>query len=139
MATREEMIALMRKYSPKIKTSFEFHIKGDIPSKKIDHALKAFASGLDRTTIIGFYDTTVANTGKSGYIFTDTKVYYHETMSKPRKLWYYDIKSIELFDTQKKDCDRGIRFHLYDGTTISWTSCFLNKKPLYDFFNRFKI
>jgi len=135
MATREEMIALMRKYSPKIKTSFEFHIKGDIPSKKIDHALKAFASGLDRTTIIGFYDTTVANTGKSGYIFTDTKVYYHETMSKPRKLWYDDIKSIELFDTQKKDCDRGIRFHLYDGTTISWTSCFLNKKPLYDFFN----
>ena len=134
MASREDLIALMRKYSPKIKTSFEFHIKGEIPSKKIDHALKAFASGLDRTTIIGFYDTTVANTGKSGYIFTDTKVYYHETMSKPKKLWYDDIEKVELFDIQKKDCDRGIRFHLYDGTTVSWTSCFLNKKPLYDFF-----
>ena len=79
MATREEMIALMRKYSPKIKTSFEFHIKGDIPSKKIDHALKAFASGLDRTTIIGFYDTTVANTGKSGYILPTQKY----TITKP--------------------------------------------------------
>lgn len=134
MTSREKMIELIRKYGPEIRTAFEFHIKGDIPSKKIDRALKTFANGLDRTTIIGFYDTTIANSGKSGYIFTDTKVYYHETMSKPQKLWYDDIERLELFDTQKEDCDRGLRFYLYDGTVINWTSCFLNKTPLHSFF-----
>lgn len=134
MYSRQDLIELMRKYSCKIRTSFEFHIKGDIPSKKIDHALKTFANGLDRTTIIGFYDTTITNSGKSGYIFTDSKVYYLETMSKPKKLWYDDIEKVELFDTHKKDCDRGIRFYLFDGSVVSWTSCFLNKTPLYDFF-----
>ena len=134
MYSRQDLIELMRKYGCKIRTSFEFHIKGDIPSKKIDHALKTFANGLDRTTIIGFYDTTITNSGKSGYIFTDSKVYYLETMSKPKKLWYDDIEKVELFDTHKKDCDRGIRFYLLDGSVVSWTSCFLNKTPLYDFF-----
>ena len=134
MYSRQDLIELMRKYGCKIRTSFEFHIKGDIPSKKIDHALKTFANGLDRTTIIGFYDTTITNSGKSGYIFTDSKVYYLETMSKPKKLWYDDIEKVELFDTHKKDCDRGIRFYLFDGSVVSWTSCFLNKTPLYDFF-----
>lgn len=134
MYSRQDLIELMRKYGCKIRTSFEFHIKGDIPSKKIDHALKTFANGLDRTTIIGFYDTTITNSGKSGYIFTDSKVYYLEPISKPKKLWYDDIEKVELFDTHKKDCDRGIRFYLFDGSVVSWTSCFLNKTPLYDFF-----
>lgn len=134
MASRKALIELMRKYACEIRTSFEFHIKGEIPSKKVDNALKSFANGLDRTTIIGFYDMTVTNNGKSGYIFTDTKVYYKEIMSKPQKLWYDDIERIELFDTYKKDCDRGIRFYLYDGSEVSWTSCSLNKTPLYYFF-----
>lgn len=135
MASHKELIELMRKHSSQIKTSFDFHIKGDIPSKKIDNAIKTFAQGLNRETIIGFYDTTVTGSGKSGYIFTDTKIYYHETMSKPQKLWYDDIKCVELFDTHKKDCDRGIRFCLYDGSKVVWTSCFLNKTPLFNFIN----
>lgn len=126
----EEKVELMRKYASDIRTNFPFHIQGDIPSRKIDAALKKFASGLDKTTIIGFYDTTVMENGKNGYIFTDTKVYYQETLEKPKKIWYDDIKSVELFNTNKKDCDKGIRIDLYDGSTISWTSCFLNKTPL---------
>lgn len=134
MGQHTEKIELLRKYSSKIKTSFDFHVGTSIPSKKIDNALKSFASGLDRKTIIGFYDTTVTGTGKSGYIFTDTKVYYHESFEKPKKLWYNDIESIELYNTEKKDCDRGLRFHMADGTTILWSSSFLNKTPLMDFF-----
>lgn len=127
MDSHEDKIKLMRKYASDIRTSCEFHVKGDIPSKKIDVALKKFAHGMDRTTIIGFCDTTIANSGKSGYIFTDTKVYYLETLEKPKKLWYDDIKSVELAKTYKsKDCDKELVFHLYDGTTITWTSVFLN-------------
>ena len=135
MTSHEELIELMRKYAMQIRTSFDFHIKGDIPSKKIDHALKTFAQGLNRESIIGFYDTTIAGSGKSGYIFTDTKIYYHETMSKPQKLWYDDIEHIELFDTHKKDCDRGVRFYLFDGSQVIWNSCYLNKTPLFNFIN----
>lgn len=135
MGLHENKIELLKKYASKISTNFSFHIKGNIPSKKIDNAVKKFASGIDRDSIIGFYDTTVMGTGKSGYIFTDTKIYYLETLEKPQKIWYDDIKKISLFKTDKKDCDKGIRLEMYDGTSISWTSCFLNKTPLMYFMN----
>lgn len=134
MEQHEEKIELLRKYYSDIETSYGFHIKGDIPSKKIDNALKKFASGMDRTTIIGFYDTTITGSGKAGYIFTDNKVYYLEPMEKPKKLWYDDIKNIEVSNDENKDCDRSITFNLYDGSTVVWTSCSLNKTPLYQFF-----
>lgn len=136
MGQHEEKIELIRKYSNKICTSFPFHVKGDIPSKKIDNALKKFASGMDRNTIIGFYDTTLMGNGKNGYIFTDTKIYYLGTLEKSGKIWYDDIKSIDLFNKDKKDCARGIRFNMYDGSSISWTSSFLNKTPLKEFIEK---
>lgn len=136
MTDHEKKIEIMRKYYHEIKTSSDFFIKGEIPTKRVDNALKKFAFGMDRTTMIGFYDTTVAGSGKNGYIFTDTKVYYLDLFEKPKKLWYDDIKSVELVDKYKyKDCDRGLQFNLYDGSTVTWTSCFLNKTPLLNFFN----
>lgn len=135
MVSHEAKIELMRKYASDISANCEFHVKGNIPSKKIDNALKKFAHGMDRTTIIGFCDTTIANSGKSGYIFTDDKVYYLEVLEKPKKLWYDDIKQIEIIKTHKsKDCDKELVFYLYDGSIITWTSVFLNKTPLYHFF-----
>lgn len=135
MDQHQKKIELMRKYASKIQTGFSFHIKGDIPSKKIDNAIKKWANGLDRNTIIGFYDTTVMESGKEGYIFTDTRVYYLQTLEKPKKLWYDDIESVSLEGYNAKDCNNRILFHMYDGTTIEWTSIFLNKKPLKDFFD----
>lgn len=135
MGLHEEKIELVKKYSRSICTSYGFHNGDYIPSKKIDNAIKKFANGLDKNTIIGFYDITLTGNGKSGYIFTDTKVIYSDMLEKPKKIWYDDIESVELFDTHKKDCDRGLRFNMYDGSTVSWTSCFLNKTPLYNFFN----
>ena len=136
MTDHEKKIEIMRKYYKEIEAVSEFFIKGEIPSKRIDNALKKFASGMDRTTIIGFFDTSLVGNGKGGYIFTDSKVYYLEIFEKPKKLWYDDIKSVELINQHEvKDCDRGLQFNLYDGTTITWTSCFLNKTPLLKFFN----
>lgn len=135
----EEKIEIMRKYLRFIATSSSnYHIKGDIPSKKIDAAISKFASGMDRTTVIGFYDTTVLGNGKNGYVFTDDKIYYLETMEKPKKLWYDDIKHLELARTDKKDCDRELRITLNDGSTINFTSCFLNKTPFMNFLNEMK-
>lgn len=135
MGQFEDKIELLRKYYGKISTTYGFYIRDDIPSKKIDNALKKFAFGMDKSTIIGFYDTTIIGNGKAGYIFTDTKIYYLEILEKPKKIWYDEIKSVELFDIYKKDCDRGLKFNMYDNSVISWTSCYLNKIPLLDFFN----
>lgn len=134
----EEKIELIKKYLGDIATNTGYHIKGDIPSKKIDAAINKFASGLDRTTVIAFYDTTVWGSGKNGYIFTDDKIYYLETLEKPKKLWYEDIKQLEITKTNKKDCDRELVVTLNDDSTIVFTSCFLNKTPLMNFLNEIK-
>lgn len=133
MSVHEEKIEIMRKYLSKMNTFYAYHVKGEIPSKKIDNAINKFANGLDRTTIIGFYDTSLGGTGKCGYIFTDTKVYYLQTLEKPRKLWYDDIESVEIINAGKKDCDNKIKISLYDGSQLTWTDGLINKTPLCDF------
>lgn len=134
MSEHEEKIEIMRKYLYKMNTLYACHIKGEIPSKKIDNAIKKFANGLDRTTIIGFYDTSLAENGKCGYIFTDTKVYYLQSLEKSRKLWYDDIESVEIIQAGKKDCDNKIKISLYDGKQLIWVDGLINKTPLRDFF-----
>ena len=129
----EEKIEIMRKYLGKIANGFCYHIKGDIPSIKIDNAIKAFASGIDRTSIIGFFDTTILGNGKNGYIFTDEKIYYLDTLEKPKKLWYDDIKSMQIISTHKKDCDRVLKIIQYDDAEVLITSPFINKTPLKEF------
>lgn len=134
MGQLKDITELLRKYYRLICTNNEFYLCDNIPAKKLDNAIARFASGVDRNSIIGFYDTTLTGSGKAGYIFTDTKVYYLELLDKPQKIWYDDIRIVELFDTFKKDCDRGLRLTLFDGSIVSWTSCYLNKTPLYNFF-----
>lgn len=129
----EEKIEIMRKYLGNIANGFAYHIEGDIPGKKIDNAIKKFASGMDRTSIIGFFDTTVMGNGKNGYVFTDDKVYYLDTLEKPKKFWYDDIQAIRITNTYKKDCDRILEITQYDGEEITISSSFINKTPLKEF------
>lgn len=133
MGKYEDKIEIMRKYLSKISIGFACHIKGDIPSKKIKSATKKFANGLDEDTIIGFYDTSLGGTGKNGYIFTDTKIYYLQTLEKPGKFWYDDIESVEVIKSGKKDCDNKIKISFYDGSKITWIDTLINKKPLCEF------
>lgn len=134
----EEKIEVMRKYLSEIAANTGYHIKGEIPSKKIDAAISKFAVGMDRTSVIGFYDTTVFGSGKNGYVFTDDKIYYLESLEKPKKLWYDDIQYLELRKTDKKDCDRELYITLKDGSVTVFSSCFLNKTPLMEFLNIMK-
>ena len=116
MTDHEKKIELMRKYALDINTSFSFHVKGEIPSKIIDNAIRKFAFGLDRTTIIGFYDTTITNSGKLGYIFTDSSVYYLETLEKPKVIDYEEISYVDVSNTHKRrDCDRELNLYMSGG------------------------
>lgn len=129
----KEKIEIMEQYLGNIANGFTYHVGNDIPRKKMDNALKKFAFGIDKTTIIGFFDTTVMGSGKNGYIFTDDKVYYLDILEKPKKFWYDDIKIITIMNTYKKDCDRTLEIIQYNGEKITMSSSFLNKTPLKEF------
>ena len=75
----------------------------DMTSKQWNNAKKMFASTAERETVIGFLDTTIMNSGKNGYLFTDEKVYYLESLKKPKKLWYDDIQSVTITDYKIKE------------------------------------
>ena len=136
MDQHQQKIELMRRYAYKICTESGsgFYVEGVIPVKKVDNAIKKYANGLDRDTIIGLYDTTITGNGKCGYVFTDTKVYYSQFLEKPQKLWYDDIERVESTSYKENDCENTIRLFMCDGTTIQWSDPLLNKAPLRDFF-----
>ena len=51
MTDHEKKVELLRKYHRNIAENTGFSIKGDIPIRSVDNALKKFASGMDRTTM----------------------------------------------------------------------------------------
>ena len=134
----EEKSEIMKKYLWKIAVYSSFYTKDNLPSKKIDNAIKCFASGANKKSIIGFFDTTVFETGKNGYVFTDDKIYFLDLLEKPKKLWYDDIKSMRIVDTHKKDCERTLEITQFDGKEILIKSYALNKTPLKEFLEKMK-
>lgn len=134
----EEKIELMKKYLPAINTGYGNYIGDSVPSKKLNNAIQKFASGLDRESVIGFYDITITGSGKYGFIFTDDKLYCRDAFEKPQKFWYEDIDHVELDQTHKKECDQELTVFLRDGSTVSFKSGFLNKPPLKRFLDKMK-
>ena len=113
-------------------------VKGEIPDYKIDPAVDSIAPGLDKTTIIGLYDATLFGSCKYGYIFTEDKLIYRLSFEKPQKIWYDDIQSLIIFETHKKDNEKGLRINLVDGSTLAITDYGVNKTPLRKFLNIMK-
>ncbi|WP_181950346.1 hypothetical protein [Streptococcus lutetiensis] len=135
MGVHEDKIAIMGKYLKEMSCSgCNCYIGGYIPDSKIDNAMKKFANGLDKSTVIGFYDTSMLDNGKSGYIFTDDKIYYQHLFDKPKKLWYDDIKSVKISNVGEIDSDSEIEITLYDGSILAFAGT-INKTPLRDFLN----
>lgn len=125
---------IMRKYLFKMNTNYKYYLKDDLPFKNIGNAINKFAKGLDKNTIIGFYDTSLIGNGKRGYIFTDTKIYFSQVFKK-NKIWYDDIKSVEIINTSEKDNLNKIKINLFDGTEIILNDNLINKTPLCEFLN----
>ena len=134
MSKRDDIIKILGKYYLKIKTEFDFQIGDSVSLKKIENAKNKFASGVSSESVVGLYDTSLFGTGKVGYLFTDTKIYYLEDFSSPKKIWYDEIKNIILLGEEKKDYNNELSFELSDGSSVSWKSTYLNKTPLLDFF-----
>lgn len=134
MGQHEDKVDILTKYYTDVIDLFRFYVGKNVPKKNIENARKKFARGVEDETVIGFYDTTVSSSGRQGFLFTDDKVYFLEVLEKPQKLWYDDIKSMEILDTHKKDSERKLKFNLYDGSSVTWNSIGMNKTPMYNFF-----
>lgn len=130
MVLDKRKIEIVEEYLPQIAEGFAWYTGDDISSKKLDNAAKKFASGLKPETVLGFYDTSVMSNGKNGYIFTDEKVYYHETLEKPGKFWYEDIEKLVISDFGKKDCDNELQVFFHDESSVTFRDSFVNKTPL---------
>lgn len=139
MEDHQKKLEIMEKYYQKIGTNFSFKLPDEITRKQLDNAKAKFARGLEEETILGFYDTTVLESGKNGFIFTDSKMYFLETLEKPKKIWYDDIQNIEIYNQHKKDHNRVLEIILENGDTIEITSSFVNKTPLFEFLNELLI
>lgn len=135
MTDHERKLEILRKYYQDIKVSCHpFLLADQISRKQLDNAISKFAQGVDRSTILGFYDTSFSENGKNGFLFTDTKVYYLEPFEKPKKIWYEDIAKVEIMNQFKdKDCDRWLGFDFRDGGTEMWTGPDMNKTPMLHF------
>lgn len=131
----ERKVRLFEKYCDKLCAVCGAAGPQSISDRQWKNAVDRFAHGARRDAVIGFFDTTVTGSGKSGYLFTDTKVYYLETLERPKKLWYDEIRQVDVINSEKRrDCDRTLQFMMKDGSSLEWTSLFLNKTPLCAFF-----
>lgn len=135
----EEKIIIMKKYLKNISTMDRIYLGHDeISNHVIENAIKNYASGLDISTIIGIYDTTLFGTGKNGFVFTDDRFYYLDFLGKPIKIWYDDIKNVSLNNTENEDSKRVLEILQYDGEIIRITSSLCNKTPLKEFLDIMK-
>lgn len=127
---------ILSKYLKKMPTNMDsFYLKDSIPSKKLNNALNSFASGFKKETVIGLYDTTVFGSSKEGILFSDTKFCSKDILEKPIKIWYDDIKSLEIHGDSEDDSKKKLSIELFDGSKETITNIFINKTPLYDFLN----
>lgn len=98
----KKKINLLKKYYNKIKINNSFYIAGEIPYSKLDNALESFALELDISEILGFYDITMSGTGKNGYIFSDTGIYYMEFLKNQDKFIIMKLKTLNCLVYMKK-------------------------------------
>ncbi len=103
----QEKIEVARKYEDKIpRNGSVFHVKGEIPSVKINNAMSAYAPSLERKTVIALYDTTVTENGKEGMIITDNEIYYKAYLKSAGRIMFSDIEEVGLGDYVLKNGDR---------------------------------
>ena len=136
MEQRDKIIQLLEDYVPMISNGGNFYIvTGEIPARKIENAVKAYAEGADRDTILALWDLSFFENGKDGFLFTESGVYYPRFLDTPKYIDYSDILSSEIRKKGKKDCESILTLCLSDGSEEDWVSQFLNKTPLKAFFD----
>lgn len=136
MESREHKVKMLKDVSGRMnnmRSTEHFYIGEDIPSKKVNTALKSWAPGIDRTMIIGLLDTSLFQTAKCGYLFTEDKLVWKTALEKPVKFWYEDITDVTVYNQYDKVEDQILHVDLSDGSSADIQDIDMDKLALKEF------
>lgn len=73
----------------------KIYVKPNIPSKKLNNAL-SYASGVVPEDVLILIDDTVFGGARDGILVTRDAIYCHEIMTPMRRIFWSDVKKIEM-------------------------------------------
>ncbi|MBQ6224484.1 MAG: hypothetical protein IJJ58_04885, partial [Campylobacter sp.] len=116
---RDVIMEIFSLWADSMKKGFTFYRKGDFISDKIYENICSEIRFIGENQIIGFVDTTLFNSGKEGYLFTDDGVFWKQWLSDADYVLYRDIESVTAYSS-----DDDITFYLKDGSTkyVKWSN-----------------
>ena len=89
----------VRSYSSKFPET-RFLFSPTIPQKKARNAIKAYAPEVSESEVLLLLDTTVFGSAKDGLFLTSDTLYAHPFLGKATKVFFKDIDSITLEETE---------------------------------------
>ena len=101
-----KMIEVIKKYDDQLRKgndAYKYYFAPNIPEKVMKGLVSHFDNNLPFNSVIAYYDTTVFNSSKAGFVFTDDGLYY-KYMGKPYYFAYKDMAGFEI--KGKKLCIR---------------------------------
>lgn len=128
-----ELLKTIEAYFPQIEeksaTYCSYYSGRRIPKKMLDKVTSKIDRSIDIDTVIGIIDTTPLDSGKTGYVFTNDKLYSKNTFEKTKITRYWNIKEITILDDGKDDSRKSINIKLITGDNLKITDVSIAKTP----------
>jgi len=108
---------VIRENAAKITMQFgALYVSPDIPPKKLDNAIAAYARDVQPGYVLALYDSTVFGSAKDGILFLGDRMYF--SWNK-RVVNYLDIQDVELLQNYKVAKD-GTRKEVEPSVILAW-------------------
>ena len=134
----EKKIKCFKSHMKRFRNTFTPYPSNEIKYEWIRSAGNHYAKGVEYDKVVGLYEMSVFGKGKAGFLFTDDILYWGRTAHK-YTIRLDDIEKITYYNESKeKDVDKGIVFHLKDGSIISSEGfCGVKCTPFIEFMNEY--
>ena len=110
--------SIIRENINKLKNDYtNIYVSPDIPPKKLDNAVAAYARDVQPGYVLALYDQTVFGSAKDGILFLGDRMYF--SWNK-RVVNYLDIQDVELLQNYKVAKD-GTRKEVEPSVIMAWT------------------
>lgn len=127
----ERIIDILLKYASTMENgSSSIYIGENIPEEKLLNAISKFDKNIDFDAVVAICDTSLLNSGKTGYIFTNDKLYSRDFGEKTKSFYYKDIIKINIIKHLNSDNYSDIEFVLKNNNSVLITESHINKTPL---------
>ncbi len=88
---------IIQAYSTKIKSNKIFFTP-NIPPKKLQNALKSYASGVSEKDVLVLVDISMFGNGKEGYLLVEDILFYRPLLDKPNQITIAEINELSLHE-----------------------------------------